>query len=71
MFLSRDWLRRVNYFTGRINNRPYLVEQNMSQLAPKNILRMLRYIGQNGISGHSQKAFNVLRKHDLKAFPAP
>ena len=43
----------------------------MSQLAPKNILRMLRYIGQNGISGHSQKAFNVLRKHDLKPFPPP
>lgn len=30
VFLSRDWRRRVDYFTGLINNRPYLVDAYMT-----------------------------------------
>ena len=71
VFLSRDWQRRINYFAGLVNHRPHLVDSYMSQLAPKNMLRMIKHIGQNGIPGNIQKAFNALRKHYLSSFPPP
>ena len=43
----------------------------MLHLAPRNLLRMIKYIGQNGIPGNVQKAFNVLRKRYLSSFPTP
>ena len=42
----------------------------MPQLAPKNILRMLRYIGQNGISGHKTEGIQRTQKALLKLIPA-
>ena len=35
------------------------------------MVRMIKYIGQNGIPGNVQKAFNALRKRYLSSFPAP
>ena len=71
MFLSRDWQRRINYFAGLVNNRPHLVDSYILHLAPRNLLRMIKYIGQHGIPGNVQNAFNVLRKRYLSSFPTP
>ncbi|MEP3682181.1 MAG: GIY-YIG nuclease family protein, partial [Ekhidna sp.] len=70
-FSSRDWKRRVDYFTGLVNNKPHLVEKYISKLAPKTLLRMIKHVGQQGIPGNVQQAFNTLRKHFLKSFPPP
>ena len=71
VFLSWDWQRRMNYFAGLVNNRPHLVDSYISHLAPRNLLRTITYIGQHGIPGNVQKAFNVLRKRYLSSFPTP
>ena len=70
MFLSRDWKRRILYFAGLVNNRPHLVQSYLSKLAPKTLLRMIKYGGRQGAPGNVQQAFNVLRKQFLKSFPS-
>ena len=61
----------MNYYAGLVNHRQHLGDSYILHLAPINMLRMIKYIGQNGIRGNVQKAFNVLRKRYLTSFPAP
>ena len=70
-FSSRDWKRRIDYFKGLVDNRPHLVETYISKLAPKTLFRLIKHVGQQGIPGNVQQAFNVLRRHFLKSFPPP
>ena len=64
MFLPRDWKRRTLYFAGLVNNRPHLVQSYLSKSAAKTLLRMIKYVGRQGIPG------NILREQFLKSFPS-
>ena len=70
IFLSRDSKRRILYFAGLFNNRPHLVQSYLSKLAPKTLLRMIKYIGRQGVPRNVQQAFNIVRKQFLKPFPS-
>ena len=54
----------------QVNNRPHLVEPYLSKLAPKTLLRMIKYVGRQGVPANVQQAFNILRKQFLKSFPS-
>ena len=61
----------MNYIAGLVNNRPHLVDSYILHLGPRNLLRMIKYIGQHGIPGNVQKAYILLRKRYLSSFPTP
>ena len=71
MFLSRDWKRRVLYLAGLVNHRPHLPRSHISKQAPKNVRRMIKYVGQEGLPENMREAFKILRQHLLKSFPPP
>lgn len=55
--LSKDWKRRVDFLTGLIKNKPHMVDAYIKGLSRRNMVRMIRYIGQGVIEGDVKQTF--------------
>ena len=44
------------YIAGLVKNRPYLVQSYLPKLAPKALLRIIKYVGTQGVPGNVQQA---------------
>ena len=71
MFLPRDWKRRVLYLARLDNHRQHILQSQISKLAPKNVRRMVKYMGHKGFPGNMREAFKIPRQHFLKSFSPP
>ena len=71
MFLSRDWKRRPLHLVGLVNHKLHQVQSHISNLALKNVRRMVTHVGQEGVPGNMRDAFKILGQQLLKSFPPP